>query len=152
MLGLSILAALVVNYFSPAGIALVGQWDTSQGVVTAKIKNDIVIDGIEIGTVDRARRLYDRGEYIFVDARARDDYEQGHIKGAVSLPLGQFEEEIAAFLASYPPKTSIVTYCSGRTCEDSHQLAEYLMAAGYDNIGVFIDGFPGWEAEGHPIE
>ena len=152
ILGVSILAAFAVNYFSPAGIALVGQWDTSQGVVTAKAKNNIVIDGIEIGAVDQARELYDSGEYIFVDARSPEDYEEGHIKGAVSLPVGQFEEKIAAFMEHYPPEASIVTYCSGRTCEDSHHLAEFLLEFGYDKVNVFIDGFPGWEAEGHPIE
>ena len=152
ILGLSIVAAFAVNSFSPAGIALVGQWDTAQGVVTANAKNDIVIDGIEIGTVDQARELYDSGDYIFVDARSPEDYEEGHIKGAVSLPVGQFEEKIAAFLERYPPEASIVTYCSGRTCEDSHHLAEFLLEFGYDKVNVFIDGFPGWEAEGHPIE
>ena len=152
LLGISIVAAFAVNSFSPAGIALVGQWDTAQGVVTANAKNDIVIDGIEIGTVDQARELYDSGEYIFVDARSREDYEQGHVKGAVSLPAGQFEEKIASFMERYPPEASIVTYCSGRTCLDSHHLAESLMEFGYDKIGVFIDGFPGWAAEGHPIE
>ena len=152
ILGVSILAAFAVNYFSPAGIALVGQWDTSQGVVTAKAKNNIVIDGIEIGAVDQARELYDSGGYIFVDARSPEDYEEGHIKGAVSLPVGQFEEKIAAFMEHYPPEASIVTYCSGRTCEDSHHLAEFLLEFGYDKVNVFIDGFPGWEAEGHPIE
>jgi rhodanese-related sulfurtransferase len=152
ILGVSIVAAFAVNYFSPAGIALVGQWDTSQGVVTAKAKNNIVSDGIEIGTIDQARELYDSGEYIFVDARSPEDYEEGHIKGAVSLPVGQFEEKIAAFMEHYPPEVSIVTYCSGRTCEDSHHLAEFLLEFGYDKVNVFIDGFPGWEAEGHPIE
>ena len=152
ILGVSILAAFAVNYFSPAGIALVGQWNTSQGVVTAKAKNNIVIDGSEIGTIDQARELYDSGEYIFIDARSPEDYEEGHIKGAVSLPVGQFEEKIAAFLERYPPEASIVTYCSGRTCEDSHHLAEFLLEFGYDKVNVFIDGFPGWEAEGHPIE
>jgi rhodanese-related sulfurtransferase len=152
ILGVSMVAAFAVNFFSPAGIALVGQWDTTQGVVTANAKNDIVIDGIEIGTVDLARKLYDSGDYIFVDARSREDYESGHIKGAVSLPVGQFEEKIAAFLERYLPEAPIVTYCSGRTCLDSHHLAESLMEFGYDKISVFIDGFPGWEAEGHPIE
>jgi rhodanese-related sulfurtransferase len=152
ILGVSIVAAFAVNYFSPAGIALVGQWDTSQGVVTAKAKNNIVSDGIEIGTIDQARELYDSGEYIFVDARSPEDHEEGHIKGAVSLPVGQFEEKIAAFMERYPPEASIVTYCSGRTCEDSHHLAEFLLEFGYDKVNVFIDGFPGWEAEGHPIE
>jgi len=152
ILGVSIVTALAVNYFSPAGIALVGQWDTSQGVVMAKAKNDIVIEGIEIGTVDEARQLYDSGEYIFVDARSLEDYEEGHIQGAVSLPVGQSEDRVAAFQERYPPEASIITYCSGRTCQDSHHLAEFLLEFGYDNVTVFIDGFPGWKAEGHPIE
>ena len=152
LLGLSIVAAFMVNYFLPDGIALVGQWDTSQGVVTAMAKNDIVIEGIEIGTVDEARQLFDSGEYVFVDARSPEDYEAGHIPGAVSLPVGQSEERVAAFLEHYPPEASIITYCSGRTCQDSHHLAEFLLEFGYDNVTVFIDGFPGWEAEGHPIE
>ena len=152
LLGLSIAAAFMVNYFLPDGIALVGQWDTSQGVVTAMAKNDIVIEGIEIGTVDEARQLFDSGEYVFVDARSPEDFEAGHIPGAVSLPVGQSEERVAAFLERYPPEASIITYCSGRTCQDSHHLAEFLLEFGYDNVTVFIDGFPGWEAEGHPIE
>lgn len=152
ILGLSIAAAFAVNLLSPAGIALVGQWDTARGVVTANAQNDIVIEGIAIGTVDLARKLYDSGDYIFVDARSPEDYDQGHIKDAVSLPVGRFEDKIEAFLEHYPPEVSIVTYCSGRTCMDSHHLAEFLLEFGYDKINVFIDGFPGWKTAGHPIE
>jgi rhodanese-related sulfurtransferase len=152
ILGVSLLIAFIFNYYHSAGIALVGQWDTDQGVVTARAKNDIVIEVIEIENVDQARKLYDSGKYIFVDARSVEDYEAGHISGAVSLPVGQFEENIAAFLERHPPEASIITYCSGRTCQDSHRLAENLLAFGYGNVNVFIDGFPGWEAEGHPIE
>jgi hypothetical protein len=39
------LGVICYYYFLPDGIALVGQWDTSQGVVTAMAKNDIVIAG-----------------------------------------------------------------------------------------------------------
>ena len=152
ILGLSIAAAFSVNYFSPAGIALVGQWDTSEGVVTAKAKNELVIKELEVGTVNLSRKLFDTGDYIFVDARSVEDYQEGHIKGAVSLPIGQVDEKLSVFLERYPPETPIITYCSGRTCQDSHHLAEVLMEMGYDNINVFIDGFPGWEAEGHPVD
>ncbi|HKJ30528.1 MAG TPA: rhodanese-like domain-containing protein [Balneolales bacterium] len=148
----AIIAALAINYFSPAGIALVGQWDTSQGVITANEKNDIVLNDIEIGDVILAKKLYDSQKFIFVDARSRDDYDEAHIKGAVSLPVGQFDEKIEAFLEQYPPEKAIITYCSGRTCEDSHRLAQLLLALGYTEINVFIDGYPGWKAEGYPIE
>ena len=148
----SIIAAIAVNYFSPAGIALVGQWDTAKGVITANEKSDIVLDDLEIGDVALAKKLYDSQGFVFVDARSRDDYDEGHIRGAVSLPVGQFDEKIEVFLKHHPPENAIVTYCSGRTCEDSHKLAQLLLAFGYTEINVFIDGFPGWEAEGHPIE
>ena len=148
----SIIAAIAVNYFSPAGIALVGQWDTAKGVITANEKNDIDLDDREISNVALAKKLYDSQEFVFVDARSRDDYDEGHISGAVSLPVGQFDEKIEAFLEQHPSENAIITYCSGRTCEDSHKLAQLLLEFGYTEINVFIDGFPGWEAEGYPIE
>jgi len=150
--GASIIIALAFNYFSPGGIALVGQWDTAQGVITANEKNDVVLNELEIGDVSLAKKLYDSQKFIFVDARSRDDYDEGHIKGAVSLPVGQFDEKIEAFLERYPPEKAIITYCSGRTCEDSHELAQLLLAFGFTEINVFIDGYPGWETEGYPIE
>ena len=152
LFGVAVIIAFAVNYFSPGGIALVGQWDVIQGVITAKEKNDIVITDLEIGDVTLARKLYDSGKFVFVDARSRDDYLEGHIKGAVSLPVGEFDEKIDVFLEEYSSEKAIVTYCSGRTCEDSHRLTQLLLAFGYTEINVFIDGFPGWEAEGYPIE
>ena len=152
LVGTSVIVALTVNYFSPGGIALVGQWDTAQGVITANEKNDVVLNDLEIGDVSLAKKLFDSQKFIFVDARSRGDYDEGHIKGAVSLPVGQFDEKIEAFLERYPPEKAIITYCSGRTCEDSHKLAQLFLAFGYTEINVFIDGYPGWETEGYPIE
>ena len=79
LVGASIIAAFAVNYFSPAGIALVGQWDTAIGVITANEKNDIVLNDLEIGDVTLAKKLYDSKKFVFVDARSRDDYDEGHI-------------------------------------------------------------------------
>ena len=152
LIGVSMIAAFGVNLFSPRGIALVGQWDTSLGVVNAREKNDVVMDQLEIDDVTDAKTLYDSGNVLFVDARSREDYSDGHIKGAYSLPVGEFDEQIDKFLELFELDKPIVTYCSGRTCEDSHHLAQLLIARGYQNTSVMIDGFPGWEAEGYPIE
>ena len=152
LLGASVILAFIVNYFSAAGIALVGQWDTTEGVITAKAKNDVVTDKLEIDEVIRAKQIFDDGSVLFVDARARDNYDEGHIPGAVALPVGQFDELIDTFLDQHAIEQPIVTYCSGRTCEDSHNLAQLLMDFGYTDVKVFIDGYPGWEAEGYPVE
>jgi rhodanese-related sulfurtransferase len=131
----------------------VGQWDLSQGVISANARNDDgVMDELEIEDVKIARQIYDSRTALFVDARARETYEEGHIPGAVSLPVGGFDEYIDSFMSEYSTDRSIVTYCSGRTCEDSHELAMLLQESGFFDVRVFIDGFPGWEAEGYPIE
>jgi rhodanese-related sulfurtransferase len=152
LLGLAVGLALTVNFVSPAGIALMGRWDTSKGVITANAKNDVLMDDLEIDDVKIARQIYDTGKALFVDARAREAYEDGHIPGAVSLPVGQFDEYIDSFFVENSPEGPIVTYCSGRTCEDSHKLAQLLLDIGFVDVRVFIDGFPGWEAKGYPIE
>jgi len=151
-LGISIISALTVNFFSPAGIVLVGQWDESLGVMTAKIKSDVFSGELEIKHVTIAKKIYDSNKAVFVDARSLENYEDGHIKGAESLPLGQIDNLIEAFKKKYPADTVIVTYCSGRTCNDGHRMEQLLFDHGYVNVSIFIDGYQGWKSEGFPIE
>ncbi len=151
-MGISVFTALTVNAVSPKGIALMGDWDTSQGVISAKPKDDPVSHDIEIGNVFAAKKIYDTGEAVFVDARTEENYLEGHIDGAVLLPAYQFEELIDNFRTTIPPFTMIITYCSGRECEDSHVLAQCLLDEGYSDVRVFVDGYPAWEEMGFPIE
>jgi rhodanese-related sulfurtransferase len=152
LVGVAVTLAFVVNTFSPRGIALVGQWDTAKGVITADPQPAEERKLQEIDSVTWAKEIYDKGHVLFVDARSQNNYEQGHIPGAVSLPLGQFDQMIESFLSKHALDQPMVTYCSGRTCEDSHHLARLLLEAGFTDVRVFIDGFPGWEAEGYPVE
>ena len=152
LLGISIISAFTVNFFSPAGIALVGQWDESLGVVASKADSDVFSGELEIKDVKTAKQIYDKGKAVFVDARSLENFKNGHIKGAESLPLDQFDNFIKAFKKKYPTDTFIVTYCSGRTCDDSHRLEQLLFDHGYVNVSIFIDGYQGWKAEGYPIE
>jgi len=152
LLGISIIFAFTVNVFSPSGIALVGQWDESPGVVASNADSDVFSGELEIKHVKTAKQIYDKGTAVFVDARSLENFKNGHIKGAESLPLDQFDKFIEAFKKKYPANTFIVTYCSGRTCDDSHGLEQLLFDHGYVNVSIFIDGYHGWKAEGYPIE
>jgi rhodanese-related sulfurtransferase len=152
LLGIAIISALAVNYFSPSGITLVGRWDESPGGQAAKNKSHVFSGELEIKDARMAKQIYDSGKAVFVDARSPEDFEKGHIKGAESLPLGQFDDLIGSFRKKHPADTFMVTYCSGRTCNDSHRLEELLFDHGYVNVSIFIDGYQGWKAEGFPIE
>ena len=152
LLSISVGLAMIVNLLSPSGIPWVGQWDTSRGVISANPTGAAEGKPQEIDSVARAKEISDKGDVLFVDARSQDNYENGHIPEAISLPVGQFDERIESLLNRYSSDQPIVTYCSGRTCEDSHDLAQFLSDAGFTNVRIFIDGFPGWEAEGYPVE
>jgi rhodanese-related sulfurtransferase len=152
LLGMAIIFAFTVNFFSPKGIALVGRWDKSPGVIDSKAGSDVFSGELEIKDVMIAKQIYDNGTAVFVDARSLENFKNGHIKGAKSLPLDQFDNFIKAFKKKYPADTFIVTYCSERTCDDSHKLEQLLFDHGYVNVSIFIDGYQGWKAEGYPIE
>lgn len=149
---LAVTTAFGVNYFSPNGIALMGEWDPDRGAISARAKQDAVLHELEITDPEIAKKIYDGGTAVFVDARAADYYYEGHIKGAVSLPLGSVNDVIDTFKKNVPPRSYIITYCSGRECDDSHQLAQYLLENGYENVSVFIDGYPGWVERGYPVD
>ncbi|MDP9361975.1 MAG: rhodanese-like domain-containing protein [Acidobacteriota bacterium] len=59
-------------------------------------------------TREEAIKLVKQKKAIYVDVRARDQYDQGHIKGAFSVPLA----EVISRLRDLPPKKFIITYCA----------------------------------------
>ena len=90
-----------------------------------------------------AKELMDsESGYIIIDARTQEEYDQGHIPGAVLIP----EYEIADRVEKELPdkKQLILVYCrSGRR---SKIAAEALVKLGYTNVKEF-GGIIDWEYE-----
>jgi rhodanese-related sulfurtransferase len=105
----------------------------------------------EIQDPAAAKQIFDADGALFVDVRNREMFAEGHIPDAVSLPIGEIEARLDDFAKGVPVERPIVTYCSGRLCQDSHTAAQLLMERGYQNVVVFIDGFPGWIENGYPV-
>lgn len=57
---------------------------------------------------DDAIKLVKEGKAVWVDVRGKDQYDLGHIKGAINLPLS----EVIARVRELPPKKEIITYCA----------------------------------------
>ena len=80
--------------------------------------------------------------YIIIDARTQEEYDEGHIPGAILIP----EYEIADRAEKELPdkKQLILVYCrSGRR---SKIAAEELVKLGYTNVKEF-GGIIDWEYE-----
>jgi 3-mercaptopyruvate sulfurtransferase SseA len=67
-------------------------------------------DAVPRVTVDEAKAAYESGEAIIVDVRSSEAYAGGHITGAISIPLDQFESNIAN--APLDKNKWIITYCT----------------------------------------
>lgn len=78
-------------------------------------------------------RMESDENYILLDVRRADEFESGHIPGAVNLP----NEEIGTEeIPSLPDKTqTIYIYC--RSGNRSKQAADKLLALGYTNLIEF---------------
>ncbi len=93
--------------------------------------------------LERARS----GRVVVLDVRPAEEFEAGHVPGAVSIPIDELEER----LGELPRSKEVVAYCRGPYCVWSHRAVETLRAAGR-NARRLVDGFPEWSAEGHPVE
>lgn len=103
-------------------------------------------------SLDDARSVFFSGKAVFIDARSKESYRQGHIAGALNVPWDSVEESVAEILENIDPKEMIITYCDGFTCTISQKLANFLIQLGYSNVKVLINGWSEWVNAGLPTE
>ena len=94
-------------------------------------------------TAEEAKEIMDTEEgYVILDVREQDEYDAGHISGAILIPYTQIEAKANEML---PDKDQLIlVYCrSGRR---SRIAAEALAELGYTNIKEF-GGILDWPYE-----
>lgn len=103
---------------------------------------------LEIATL---RRLYDANAALIIDARDSEDYNDGHIAGAMGLSYNDALADPDRVKRLDSGGRPFVLYCSGGDCELSMDLAKVLVAAGKRKVLVYEGGFPEWQAAGNPV-
>lgn len=77
--------------------------------------------------VDKVRGLVESGAYI-VDVRERMEFENGHIKGAVNIPLSELRDRVNEI----PKDKPVYVHC--RTGQRSYNAVLALQNLGFDNV------------------
>ena len=98
-----------------------------------------------------ARSLFDSTSTLFVDARHEFDYKLGHVKGAINVPLAEYDEKKSA-LDGISRSRVIVAYCDGAGCNSSIELSVKLMKDGFTNVKIFFGGWREWTDANLPTE
>jgi len=83
---------------------------------------------------------------IFVDARYQQDFERGHIEGAVNIPPDADDETRMTKLADVSKDTYIVVYCQSKSCTFASKIAEKLVSDGFSNVAIYNEGWKDWRA------
>ena len=94
-------------------------------------------------TQEEAKKMMDNETVLILDVREQDEFDAGHIPGAVLLPVGTITEDTAA--AVIPDTDSVVmVYC--RSGNRSKVASQALADLGYTNVYEF-GGISTWPYE-----
>jgi rhodanese-related sulfurtransferase len=97
-------------------------------------------------TLEELRRLVRQGDVTVLDVRPRDEYEAGHIPGALSIPV----PELASRMEEVSTDREVIAYCRGPYCVYSVEAVTLLREHGY-RARRAEDGMPDWRAAGFPV-
>jgi rhodanese-related sulfurtransferase len=99
--------------------------------------------------VDRSALLerVRKGSVTVLDVRPREEYEAGHLLGAIWVPLSELHRR----LKKLSRKREIVAYCRGPYCVMATEAVSFLRRKGYRAERIDM-GVPEWRDLGFPIE
>lgn len=115
---------------------------TAQDLVMAAKER---ITEVDVEQAEDAIRAAD----LLVDVREADEYQNGHLSGAINIPRGLLEFKFSNDEALNSRDLNIVIYCknSGRAALSAQSLAEM----GYLHVTSIRGGIEAWQAAGKPV-
>ena len=119
------------------------------------------LPGAKVISASEASALIAKGTLVY-DVRVEDEYKNGHLPGARSVPYIEgsakevdFEPADDRFPLNKLPQdknTAFMMYCDGTICWKSYKSAVMAINAGWKNVYWFRGGFPEWKQAGLPVE
>jgi rhodanese-related sulfurtransferase len=114
-----------------------------------RISREFLAEHRQLEPVDEEalRRRVRSGEVTLLDVRPSEEFEAGHIPGAVSVPL----VELAKRLEKLGKRKEVVAYCRGPYCVLAIEAVKQLRARGFKAVRL-EEGVLDWAALGLPLE
>jgi rhodanese-related sulfurtransferase len=105
--------------------------------------------GVRETDIDEVRRRFEqRDGVLLIDVREDEEWQKGHIPGAIHIGKGVIERDVEKQIPD--PNAEIVLYCGGGY--RSVLAADALQRMGYTNVTSMMGGYRGWVAGGNPVE
>lgn len=104
-------------------------------------------DKLEPIQADELMEKASHGLVTILDVRPEEEFSQGHLSGAINIPLGELEKHLSEF----PGDTEVIAYCRGPWCVLSYEAVSILRSKGI-RARRLDGGLPEWRQEGRPID
>jgi rhodanese-related sulfurtransferase len=144
-------------YYRLASPDVVGFWRAlqsiareSRGDIERLVHEYLGNDGDDIEELTKEelwRRIQRKDKLVVLDVRPQEEYDAGHLPGAVSIPLDELKKRVKEL----PKSKQIIAYCRGPLCALAPDATRYLKSRGY-KVQRLAEGAPDWEAAGFPLE
>jgi sulfur-carrier protein adenylyltransferase/sulfurtransferase len=110
----------------------------------AQVKDEID----EVSSPDVHGRLDETDRPLLLDVREQDEWQEGHLPGAVHVPRGNLESRVETLI---PDKSrEIIVYCAAGS--RSAFAAKSLAELGYDDVVSMAGGFADWKRNGFDFQ
>lgn len=97
-------------------------------------------------SLDDFRRFMEMGQAVFVDARERKQFEEGHLKvpTIINIPESEVKQLIGRLTPDVVAGREIVLYCNGLECPAAEVVyVELQQLFGYDRMFIYFEGWDG---------
>lgn len=123
-------------------------------------RRELLSEGFVVIGTDRAADLFaEAAEYpgfvVFIDARSRELFRAGHVRGAVHLDYYRLHDEVAGVRPAVDAAERVVVYCDSAECDDALLLCRALRdtyAVPAEKLLLYLDGLRGWQDRDLPVE
>jgi rhodanese-related sulfurtransferase/predicted transcriptional regulator len=132
--------------YALAGDDVIELWSALQAISAGRIAEveraarEYLGEPVEAVTRDELVTRLRKGDLVLVDVRPEEEFEAGHIDGAVSIPIGELVDR----LGELPPDAEVVAYCRGPFCAYAHEAVRRLRDAGR-SARRLEGGWPEWK-------
>ncbi len=113
------------------------------------------VSGVTTVDAAKAHELWEARAW-FVDPRKPEQFEAGHIPGALNIEYdpGTPDQQLTAesLEKEVPKNEAVVFYCNAEKCDRSSWGAALATEWGWKEVYYFRDGYPAWTKAGYPVQ
>ena len=103
---------------------------------------------VEVNSKQVSSMLQKDKKWIVLDVRTADEFNSGHIKGAVNIDIRQ--PDAFSKIDKLNKNAKYIVHC--RTNHRSGMAVEHMLQSGFKNIYQMMDGWSGWSTNDLPVQ